>query len=636
MMSNKRIDLLTPANADSYKQNYMHQMRQTIDAYLKSMIVLGEGLQNAIDAVCDHDLDASGKISVVVDFDNEEINIADNGKGFPKDASLLYLGGTGKLGKKLKGKVGVGIKVSMFSSSYFCIKSKTVNESWKLEIEDAYNFENLQTICIPDPLPTDPSPLEEHGTLITYRFPQLPQQEGNQTLLDVFVHEIIGTTGDPFLRTVKALHPSLSFPSPFAALLSSFLRRFSYLGDALQSIGKQEIYPKQGIEIKFTIRCLDPVGRFGDDIGSLFGMEQRQSFMVEPSYLQVSDTLQWVPKGKKRPMTFQEKLGPGGKSLEITSGFNCLRFTSEDGYESLLLNARGSLPGNIDFYKRKLFPKINGITLAIGRIPDFENYLPGGSRRVISCNGIVTSHDIDLTRGRNQQYVRCFDLVIDLDGDLNYGKTQLTNSHLVKWTRDYINLVYVNVLQNATGKWVGRLPYHEDEPDRFFSRDELGLPDFAVRRIPQDENDVIALFFEALGKNKIKGYRIFGLSQKDRYDCRAAIQREGDNESILEPEREDQLKVVEFKLKARDIIRDFDQSNKFPREVHLVIAWEEGSYESKYYEIYDIHQSEAYEASPKKVFPEVTHYIHDAKQGTEVQVLLLQEFATKIQSESQE
>lgn len=631
-MSQSQVDLLSPAEV--FRENYIYQMRQTIDAYSVSMIVMGEALQNAIDAVCDDSQLRKGKILIDIDFDSEKVSIADNGKGFPDNISLLYLGGTDKQSKNTKGKIGVGIKVSMFSSSYFCIRSRSKSKAWKLEIQEAYKFETVNVLRIPDPLPDDVEPLSSKGTQITCQF---PKPEAGKSKLDIFVQEVVDTTipreASSFGQTVK--DSAKDYPSPFAALLSSFLRRYSYLGDVLAAIDKQEEYPREGLEVEFRLQCSDPISRFGSEIGRLFGDQALQVFQVEPKYLRVEDTLSWVSKGKLAPRVFQEKLGPGGSKVEQSSGFNVLMFNSPEDYEALLVNAKEQPSKDLEVYKNRLFPFINGMLLMIGRIPDFEKYLPGGSRRVISCNGVVTGHDIDLTRGRNQQYVRCFDLVIDLNAELNYGKTQLKNSHLVKLTRDYINEAYVRVIQNAAGKWVGRLSDEEidEETDIFLCRQDLGLAEFTTRKVPRDENDVIGLFFEMAGRNLFPNYRFFGLSQKDRYDCRAAVQRESDPESVLDPREDSKLRVVEFKVHAAEVIRDFERFQKFPRELQLVIAWDVGTYESNKYGVYDIDQSNAYKASPSRVFPKVSKYIYDAKTGAEIQLLLIEDVVRTIKND---
>ncbi|NEP58321.1 MAG: sensor histidine kinase [Symploca sp. SIO2G7] len=619
------VDLLAPI--DTYKANYAHQLQQTIDAYSIPMIVVGEAIQNAIDAVCEAN-NTEGIINICIDFDSQEITIQDNGNGFPKNISLLYLGGGTKDNKKLKGKVGVGIKVTLFCSEYFRVRSNLGNDTWRIEIKDAYKFKSLPQLKIPKYLPPDPNPIDKLGTQLSYRFPQ------EKKILKEFIHEIIDTTlpkgiDKEFGKSIKELNTGL--PSPIATLLTVFLQRYSYVGDTLELMKRQDRYPKNGIKIKFNLKCSNPSIYFEDQIAKLFGDKKEQSFEIIPKYFCVEDSLKWVPKGKRKPLVFNDKLGRGGSNLERADGFNILTFNSHQDYESLITNKKGNLPNKIEYYRKHLFSKINAIYLAIGRIPDFEIYLPGGSRRLISCNGIVTSHNIDLTRGQNQAYVRCFDLIVDVDAQLNYGKTQLTSTRLVGWLRDYVNDAYVSVIQNATSQWVGKPANDIDDEDqaRFLDKDNLELPDYTTRKIPRDENDVIGLFFEMTGRGLFPDYKVFGLSQRNRYDCGAVIKREKDTDSVFTPTDHRDLRTLEFKVQASELIRDFDRGTKDSRDIDLVIAWDEGNYSSKNYAIYDIDQSKAYTASPKRVFPSASKFIYDARHGFEVQVLLLKEIVFK-------
>lgn len=620
--SEDKIDLLSPGA--SFRENYSYQLQQTIDAYSISKIVIGEAIQNAIDAVCETDK-REGYININIDFDTSQIIVEDNGKGFPKQFSLLYLGGGTKSDKKLKGKVGVGIKVTLFCSNFFSIRSQLGNNSWKIDIENACNFKELLQLEIPTDFPNDPHPLENSGTQITYRFPK------EKDFLKEFIHEVIDTTlpkglDKEFGKTIKNFNTG--FPSPIATLLAVFLQRYSYIGDTLASINKQDRFPSNGIKIRFNFKANDLKKYFDPEIANLFGTESEQTFEIYPKYFTIEDSLSWIPKGKMKPSIFQDKLGRGGSNLERTDGFNILTFDSDEGYESLITNKKGELPSSVATYRRYLFEKINAIHLIIGKIPDFELYTPGGSQRLISCNGIVTDHSIELTRGRNQAYVRCFEIFVDVDAQLNYGKTHLTNTKLVKWIREYINDAYVRVIQPAANEWVGRVSdsIEEEDQDTFLDKKDLNLPQYITKKVPRDENDVIGLFFEMAGKGLFSDYRIFGLSQKNKYDCRATIKREKDDDSILNPNDSRDLRVIEFKVEASEVIRDFERKNKFPREIDLVIAWNEGKYESKYYKIYDIDQSKAYNASPKRLFPNANKFIYDTKDRTEIQVILLSEF----------
>src|ERR1035438_447663 len=164
---NELIDLLDPALA--FRENYLHQLQQTIEAYSIPLRVLGEPLQNAIDAVEDTPAER-GKIAVTIDFDNNKIIVADNGQGFPKDPKLLFLGGTKKVGKNQRGRVGVGIKVTIYSSDQFRIRARTIEGSWKVEIESASKFQQLKNLAIT--IADDPEPLPTLGTELEYVIPK--------------------------------------------------------------------------------------------------------------------------------------------------------------------------------------------------------------------------------------------------------------------------------------------------------------------------------------------------------------------------------------------------------------------------------------------------------------------------------
>ncbi|MGM0806460.1 MAG: hypothetical protein ACQET8_17085 [Bacillota bacterium] len=624
-----QVNLLNPSN---YVQvNYIHQLQQTINAYSRVLIVLGEAVQNALDAVCDLPNGVTkGKIEVLLDLDSNKIIVKDNGKGFPEDVSLLFLGGTRKNGVKLKGKVGVGIKVTLFSSDIFSIRSRTEEKAWKLEVKEARNFASLSEISIPVSLPDDPQPLESNGTEITY---VLPQRE-----IDELINQIVGESLNEqnLSAGFGTVIENELFPSPIATLISSYFRRNTYVGDVLAQFNEQSNFPPEGIDIEVKIKSNNLQERFPEQIVNLFGSQPEQTFYINPTYLTVDETVDLIPRGRRKPTIFHDRLGPGGSALVRTDGFNTITLTQINEFEELLRDQRGNLPSSVEKFNQRLFPNINAIYIAIGRIPEFNKFLPGGSKRQLSCNGVITSHSIDFTSGRNQEYVRCIDLVVDLDADLNYGKTHITNSHLVKLVKEYINEVYSRTLQKATGTFVGKLVSHDDEDDQIYTgRVDLGIDELITRKTPNDENDVIALFFELAGKGLFNDYRFFGLSQSARYDGKGVIVRpadRGNSATILNPQDDSRLRNIEFKLFARDLVKDFDRNQKFASEVPIVIAWDMGTYESQQYGVYDIEDSNAYSASPQKVFPYTTKYIYDTRGIAEVQILLLKDIVEKIRN----
>ena len=135
------LDLLSPQGAEEQlRQNYIHQLRQTINAYLPAYIFIGEALQNALDAVR-----VGGKgnhrIHVQMDFDKRTVTVRDSGPGFPDEPSLLFLGGGRKQGLDLAGMVGVGLKVILFSSNRFTLQATNVAKSLRINISDAYQYD---------------------------------------------------------------------------------------------------------------------------------------------------------------------------------------------------------------------------------------------------------------------------------------------------------------------------------------------------------------------------------------------------------------------------------------------------------------------------------------------------------------
>jgi hypothetical protein len=628
-MTLPQIDLLRPASAID---NYRNQIKHTIDAYSIPHVVIGEALQNALDAVAvattEHDL-KEGFISIQIDFDENSVTVSDNGIGFPNKSELLILGGSGKQksSKTVSGMVGVGIKVVLYCAEYFSIKSKTTTDSWIVELNGANQFKEdpKLTLSIPVPFQTDPSPMKSAGTVITYRFPGGP--EGT---LVKFMEAVRSRIVDPevgadagFPGTVK----TAALPNEAAYLLASFLQRYSYVGDTLEADGGRPGLGKTKIKISLTSKSR------GEAIGSFWaerwGSSETVSTEIKPQYLGVEQTT--LLTKVKKPAIFEDALGPGGAGLSRTaSGFNVTKYLSGT-YKNLLRNAKGEYPSKseMDRFENRLFPKINCIKLTIGRIPQLSQYLPHGARRVLSANGVVTEHDLEIVSGRNQQYVRCVDLVIDLDAELNYGKTQITNGPLVGLVREFVNEAYRRTIQNAAAAFVGKIVGDGDDvpADQFWARP--GLDPAVVqelRKQPCDENDVIALFVGLVASGKLEGYAVYGFSQSDRYDSRMIVRRECDPVDLLEKHQEKDLRTVEFKVFVASVIRDIESEAKDISDMHLLVAWDEGAIQGSRFSLESIQHSDAFKSSPKKVFSGATHYLNDNKSGRQLQVLLLKNY----------
>ena len=635
----QKLDLLDPR--DALLVQYRNQIRHTIDAYSEGHIVISEVVQNSLDAIAIAKLPSGmGKVDIHIDFDSSRVTVADNGVGFPNNPELLILGGSDKVksSRTTAGMVGVGIKVVLYCSKSFEIRSNTGTKNWRVLVSDAYKYSDDGSLRleIPTPFPSDPTPRPERGTTVTYEFPNSDDLE--KWRLRSFAEHVRSRLVDPqigensgYIKTFVNSNPSALAAELFAA----YLRRFTYAGDTLGPIGGRD--GLTGTQITLTIKASDPETQLGQFWATHWGSATEQSITFTSSYLTVVDSVQLTKV--KRPAIYSDNLGNGGENLDRTaSGFNITHYINNDEFNRLLKNKKGDLPQYIAKYESKLFDKINCITVTIGRIPQFNDYLPHGSRRVLSANGVVTEHDIAVTSGRNQQYVRCIDIVLDVDAQLNYGKTHLVNGHLVGLVRDFINEAYLRTLQNAAARFVGKIAQGDDdeEEDVFWAREPLqAISNVPIRKVPRDENDVIALFVSLLTAARyISDYLLYGLSQQDRYDARMLIKRDCDRRDLFDNPKESDLRTVEFKLLASSVIRDFESEVKDPKEVHLVIAWDRGTLSGTRFSIEDIVHSKAYLASPKKVFPGVTNYINDNKTAREVQLLLLKPLIENISEHS--
>jgi hypothetical protein len=618
-------DLLNPPLGNLY----VNQLRQTIDAYDPQHIVLGEALQNAIDAIAEAG-DGGHTVGLEVDFADRRITVRDDGVGFPNKPNLLFLGGTQKLGRGLYGMIGAGLKVVLFSSQCFTLRSRAGAGSFRVELRDANRFDSAQPpeLKVPESFMPDPDPLAATGTEVSYWFPQ----EGTFDSCFARIVEscLPGREKDELLTVLASEVSKKLYPSRLAALIATFLRRFTYVGDVRGALGKR---PGEAPKVVVSLRAADAVPH--DLLRTLADNQNEVTFEVEPSYLTVEDTAKYSPPPRNIAV-YRDKLGRGGSEIRRTAkGVNHLILSTPDEYASLLINRNGAARTQEEFYPNefaeRLYEAINGITLTIGRIPDFERCLPGGSRRLISANGVVTSHDLNVETGTNQQYVRCIDLAIDVNAKLNYGKTHLTDRHLVGRITRYVNAAYGAVLSHAAAEFVGKFKPPDDESDAFLSRVDLGLEGYVLRKVPTSEQDVIALFFEMAGHNVFGSYRIFGLSSKDTYDARAGIATEAKPAELAHnPTDERDLAVVEFKHTASEIVRDFLAGAKDPADLNLLIAWREGSSPSDHYIFEDIKHSDDFKRNPSRVFAGVERYIEDSRTGNQVQVLLLDKLVKEL------
>lgn len=265
------FDLLNPAA--EFRENYLHQLKQTIVAYNPTQIVLGEALQNSIDAIVEAD-GTYHEIIIDLDLDNKSVKVTDTGIGFPNNPKLLFLGGGTKRdgNPRLFGFVGVGIKVVLFSSKKFSIRAHSNDESFYYQTSDAYQFdkEPPPNLHAPDQFRKDSSPLKK-GTEIYYQFPnQIAHDPIEQFIQNMHAQCLPQGNDTGFGKTLKSAVDRGFYENRFSGLMEVFLRRYTYAGDVLNYLGRKKELTDTAIKI--NVSCSDPSGAFGDenDVIALF------------------------------------------------------------------------------------------------------------------------------------------------------------------------------------------------------------------------------------------------------------------------------------------------------------------------------------------------------------------------------
>jgi len=106
--------------------------------------------------------------------------------------------------------------------------------------------------------------------------------------------------------------------------------------------------------------------------------------------------------------------------------------------------------------------------------------------------------------------------------------------------------------------------------------------------VPQQEQDVIALFHELVGAQLLKGYRFFATSPIDRYDSLFMMDYKKEDGVYWDsksgrlgiskefPEGQTEPKTLEYKYSPDGLVADFGKELKFLSHINFVVCWSAG------------------------------------------------------------
>jgi hypothetical protein len=599
------------------RSNYIRQIQRTVETYDIDLKVVLELLQNAIDASV---RGKSSDIYVDIDLPGRRVTVSDSGPGFPPNRTLLYLGGTDKdTDPQQKGKIGVGLKAVLFSSSKFHIRSVGDHGLWELDVVDA---DDALTKAHKDPATQlqvtetldKTKQGESFGTTVTVEFRDRQIHDWIDGATEhVFTVEELGEgAGD----AAKLLY---EYGAPFATKADAFLHLYFRTAPYSADV-KKLLLGGDPLTIHVHLKVGDTGAEFPDSesmTDMLKATEYSLSILAE--YCDFEPLIKAIPVGKFKAAVITHEMPPGGDAgVALPDRIWILKLTTREQIETLIRNRAGLVTAGHE----SALGRINGVYLVLGDPVTLRQFIPGGAKRLISSNGIITAHAFSTPRGaRHELYIPRIHMIVDVDADLNYGKRHLNDRRLVNYLQQFFAEAYARTLFEATKGLSATIRRPRDATDRsYVALTDLGL-DLAVVKEPEVEQDVIALFCALMGAGIVDGIALYGISQVEQYDGRFYSRRAKDK---ADPPftTDDNLYKLEFKHKISQLCVDFEADEKDPREIQLAIVWKSDALPERW-KMLDLTASTVY--SDGRHFPKVNRVLWDTKESHEVQVIVLEE-----------
>jgi len=593
----------------------VHVIKKTVETYPLEWIVIHEALQNALDAVKRAEKEKR-EIKVTLNPNNNSVVVFDNGIGFPYDLSLIGFGGSNK-GEDDLGEIGVGIKVVIASTKLFYIESvfkdkDGKNKKWKCKIENGYKLltgeANDVDVIYEEPIDVD----EDTYTQISYIFPEKENK----------VKEFIERIWNEYIEGAKISGKfSDAVEEKFKVALEHYFRTQGYAANVENLINNRT-------ETKISIRVEPPIKEINRVIEVDFFNK----------YWDIEEAIERTRRGFSRPrivnVPFPEDGGEIGNYT--TNHIYIQKFSSWESIKKLLTNTRIRKPPQLDKWKDFVKKYIKGIYLVIGSRPLLQEYLLSYPRlQFVAAKGVPSVHELQAPRGVGALgYLDNIFFIVDLDQRLTYGKQTIKNPRLLGRINEFFREVFRATLVRTVPCIVGIRERREEglaplvTPEtNIVSREDLPHV-LSIRKVPNEEVEVIAMFYELIGRGILTGFETWALSMQAPYDGKFRILV---REDIPEPKSDRDLNNVEFKVKLSSLIQDLDDGLKILDEINLIIIWrndftEEYRRGHSYYEVIPIEGTEIENLSLNYI----SECLHDRRTGRKVPILELQKVIEKI------
>ncbi len=563
-----------------------------------------------------------GTIRIEFDVAGQTVTVTDDGIGFPYDTNLLGFGGTDKDTDSdwcLHGRQGVGLKALLLSTKHFHLSAVRDGKKWEAQVDGAASYLDggAPQLEIVEPQPS-PDPA---GTSLFYAF------EG------ALVSEVLNGILSAELPHV---HPALAATNRqrIQIAVEHYFRAYTYAGDMNALLGLGDPKP---ISVAITIVANGlPTGVLPSEL--LTELESGRIEVTFPAKLwDVKEAVDRTMPGMPRPTVLSQALPPGGSLGRYNENFLYVgSFADEPSWNSLLENPNLRVPIEFSKYKN-LFEHLRGLYIAIGSASMLSRYLVGPPRQIVAADGVPSAHVLAAPRrGAEASYVsNNIQFIANVNAKLNYGKQTIPNPRLVgtvgEFFTDAVRATLRNVAISIVGSQVVSTSGDDTDTDvgpelDVISRPQLNHGALNFKKIPRDENALIAITFELLGRGTLEGFSFYSLSQKARYDGRAVMKR-SDQSSIIEPASDSDLRNIEFKLELTDLIDDFENEIKHPNEISLVIVWDDTLKPGlSDYQVVGVE----YTNDADRTFHRVTKVLHCKRHNRMIQMLVISDVIAEL------
>lgn len=566
-------------------------IKDTIETYSGQWRLIHEALQNAHDHIQLNDKIEKGSIEIHLSVGSNVVNIKENGTGIAieKFNNIFLIGGSDKTGddfrKILKGSQGVGIKSTLFTSTSFRVETVHKDYTWKYELNDCHTFQEPTFNTEVEPPKTKPSSAPS-GSTFTYSVHDYSVQK--------FINEIIQEYCEE--TKVESDKQSVESIEELKTVMETYFRTRTYLGCTQAMLGiNQKLKP---IEVTLVLHFDSHDPKSYKDIDSeycqFFSKEnlhgKRISHAFPAKYLDIHEICANLSKHDKPDKVYSDFNEILKSPPDQTTKKVLIQKFKKDEVKSLLSRTkRNYQTGDLEFepdddrlHKHKaVLDKINGMYLVVGQKPYLAKYFHIGTKQNISVNGLPTDISLNTTTGA-VTYLNNVHIVLDVDYTLGFGKRNLPNR--AKGMLDAFFLDAWHMLRRVVPLVVGQRAGIDpadiavwDKAKEFESYQANGnkfrQASLFLKTTPKEEQEVIALFFELIGKKILKGYFPFRVSGKAVYDALFYIDQ-NERDTIPQKIKASDLKTVEFKYQISGLIDDMENDLKFLDDIDLLICWE--------------------------------------------------------------